>query len=64
MNLSDYQITLEDGTPITTEEFQTLAAGSGFTAECEMEDGYPKASITTKPTKLSGAMNTAAKIRD
>lgn len=61
MNLSDYQITLEDGTPITTEEFQTLAAGSGFTAECEMEDGYPKASITTKPTKLSGAMNTAAK---
>lgn len=61
MNLSDYQITLEDGTPITTEEFQTLAAGSGFTAECEMEDGYPKASITTKPTKLGGAMNTAAK---
>ena len=59
INLEDYKITLEDGTPISPEELQLMA--SGVSAECEMEKGYPKATISTHPTKLGEAGNTAAK---
>lgn len=59
MNLEDYKVTLEDGTPITPEELQLMA--SDITASCKMEDGYPKAKITTKPDKLGAAQGTAAK---
>ena len=59
INVADYQVTLEDGTPISPEEIQLLSAN--YTAQCEMEKGYPKAKITTKPTKLGDAQDTAAK---
>ena len=59
MNLADYKVTLEDGTPITPEELQLMA--SDITASCKMEDGYPKAKISTKPEKLGAAQGTAAK---
>ena len=59
MNLEDYKVTLEDGTPITPEELQLMA--SGISASCEMEKGYPKASISTKPSKLTNIEGTAAR---
>lgn len=59
INLEDYKVTLEDGTPVSPEELQLMA--SNISAQCEMEQGYPKATISTHPTKLSGASGTAAK---
>ena len=59
MNLEDYKVTLEDGTPVSPEELQLMA--SGLSAECEMEDGYPKASITTSPTHFSEVEGSAAR---
>ena len=59
MNLSDYKVTLEDGTPITPEELQLMA--SNMSVSCEMEKGYPKATISTHPERLGAAQGTAAK---
>ena len=58
LNLEDYKVTLEDGTPISPEELQLM--GSGVSAECKMEDGYPKATISTHPKNLGDAQGTAA----
>lgn len=59
LNLEDYKVTLEDGTPVSPEELQLMA--SNISAKCEMEQGYPKATISTHPTKLNQANGTAAK---
>lgn len=59
MNLSDYKVTLEDGTPIRPEELQLMA--SNLSVSCEMEKGYPKAKISTHPERLGAAQGTAAK---
>ncbi len=59
LNLEDYKVTLEDGTPVSPEELQLMA--SNVSAQCEMEKGYPKATISTHPSKLGGANGTAAK---
>lgn len=60
MNVADYQVALQDGTPVSAGDLQLLAA-SGYTTSCELEKGYPKANITTHPKKLGDAQDTAAK---
>ena len=59
MNLSECSVTLEDGTPVSPARIAKLS--SSFSASCEMEDGYPKASISTHPEKLSNVQGTAAR---
>lgn len=59
MNLEDYKVTLEDGSPVSPEELQLMA--SGFKAQCEMEDGYPKAKISVHPEHFGNAAGSAAK---
>lgn len=59
MNLDSYSVQLEDGTPISPSEIATMSAD--ITASCEMEDGYPKASISTHPERLSNVQGTAAR---
>ena len=58
MNLKDYKVTLEDGTPISPEELQLMA--SGLSVECKMQMGYPKATISVHPQKFDGVQGTAA----
>lgn len=59
INVENYQVQLEDGTPVSPAEIQLYA--SNYSAKCEMEKGYPKAKITTHPTKLGDAQGTSAK---
>lgn len=59
MNLEDYKVTLEDETPVSMEELQLMA--SGITAECELEDGYPKAKISTHPQHFNDVAGSAAR---
>lgn len=59
INVENYQVRLEDGTPVSPAEIQLYA--SNYSAKCEMEKGYPKAKITTHPTKLGDAQGTSAK---
>ena len=58
MNLSDYKVTLEDGTPVSPEDLQLM--DSSIEAKCEMEDNYPKASIGIHPKHLDGIQGTDA----
>lgn len=58
MNLEDYKITLEDGTLVSPEQLQLMS--SDISVECELEDGYPKATISTHPQKLGDAQGSAA----
>lgn len=59
LNLEDYKITLEDGTPVSPEQLQLMS--SDLSVECKLEDGYPKATISTHPQNLSQAQGTAAR---
>ena len=59
MNLEDYKVILEDGSTILPEELQLMS--SDISVECELEDGYPKATISTTPKNLSQAEGSAAR---
>ena len=58
MHLEDYKVTLEDGTPISPEELQLM--DSSIKVTCEMEDDYPKASISIRPKHLGDIEGTNA----
>lgn len=58
MNLEDYKVTLTDGTPVSPDELHLMA--SGLSAEVEMSEGYPKATISLKPKKLGDISGTSA----
>ena len=58
MNLKDYKVTLEDGTPISPEELQLM--DSSIKVSCEMEDDYPKASLSIRPKHLGDIEGTNA----
>lgn len=59
MNLEDYKVILEDGSTISPEELQLMS--SDISVECKLEDGYPKATISTTPKNLSQAEGSAAR---
>ncbi|MGN1276029.1 MAG: InlB B-repeat-containing protein [Floccifex sp.] len=58
MNLSDYKVTLEDGTPVSPEDLQLM--DSSIQVKCEMEDNYPKASIGIVPKHFDDIQGTNA----
>ena len=59
VDLADYKVTLQDGTPVSPEELQ-LMAGSKLQVECEMAEGYPKVSVSKRPTHLGDIKGTEA----
>lgn len=58
MHLEDYKVTLEDGTPVSPEELQLM--DSSIKVSCEMEDDYPKATISIRPKHLGDIEGTNA----
>ena len=58
INLSDYKVTLKDGTPVSPEDLQLMAGN--VEVETEIAEGYPKVTISMKPKHLGDIKGTSA----
>lgn len=56
MNLQDYKVTLEDGTPISPEEFQLMSGGQ-FTVKVETPENYPIVEVNKNITGLKNGIS-------